>query len=505
MIALLLTLFACLGGEQLEALRAQAVSAEQQGELRAAGEAWMKVFQALEPGVEREALGARMSALERRLWMRRELIEACRHDPAPFAELKLAELDEQGARWEGQPTRWQQLPLERIGKALAAARLSRTAHLGFVHERLERGSPRERVQAFSDLAQCVEAGEIRKADAWATLARARGEPVPAGGYVYQAGRWQAAEPLAPQPPPADAALASWKQAQAPLFEKAFLDPYRALEQQYLELERLRGEALSLIFDEERYFYPFQPPECSPDKARLFPAVQQEVDRRVAEVRRVWKSSRRLRVSAGARTALAELRKLAADPALARQPLDPRLPESLRWIDPQAEEWTLANFARNAAEAQLRLQDAIVRRHNEPLGVEPGKALLGSEEREQLRITNAYRQMLGRHLLAWNQKLQSAAREHSQWMSTTGRFGHFQDEPALRTPFDRMRAEGYLQGAGENVHMGDSGPEGAHVGWTHSSGHHRQILSPTAREFAAGLSGPYWTQNYGTGTEYLSPR
>lgn len=506
MIALLLLFMSLFSGEELDALRIQAQAFEKRGELQAASETWMKVFAALEPGEEREALGSRLGAIERRLWMRKELIEASRRNPQGFAALKLAELDETGARFEDARVSWQEVPLAVIGKALFSAKLSRSAHLGFVHERLERGGPRERVQAFSDLAKCLEAGEIRKDEAWATLARARGEALPKNGYAYVNGRWQIVDDLPPPAaPPAARSVEAWKSAQEPLFEKAFLDSFAGLEEQYAVLERARAEALALIFDEQRYFYPFQPPECPPEKARLFPAVQQEVDRRVSEVRRTWKASRRLRPPAAVRTALRELAKLAADPAMAALPLDPRLSASLRWMDPDAAEWTLANFARNATDAAQRKQDLIVEQHNHRLDDGEWKELAGNEEREQLRITNEYRQLLGRHLLAWNPKLQLAARQHSAWMSKTGKFGHFEDEPAMRTPFDRMKAQGYPQGGGENCHMGDSGPEGAHVGWTHSSGHHRQILSPTAREFAAGLSGSYWTQNYGTGTEYLLPR
>ena len=110
-------------------------------------------------------------------------------------------------------------------------------------------------------------------------------------------------------------------------------------------------------------------------------------------------------------------------------------------------------------------------------------------------------MLGRPLLAWNRKLQLAAQKHGDYQSTTGEFGHFEREPARRSPVERLRAEGYTGGGGENCHMGDSGPEGAHVGWIHSSGHHRQVLSERAHELGVGVSGSYWTQNYGDGTEW----
>jgi uncharacterized protein YkwD len=286
-----------------------------------------------------------------------------------------------------------------------------------------------------------------------------------------------------------------------------LESYLALQRQYDELERARAHALGLIFDEERYFYPFNPPECPPEKARLFPAVQQEVDLRVASVRKIWKASRRVRPALAVRSSLQELERLREEGRKLRVnvALDARLPASLEWVSGEETELNLASMVSSAAQATQRARDRRVRAYHEQVLLAEAKALTGNEEREQLRVTNDYRQMLGRPLLAWNPKLQQAARKHSEWMSKSGKFSHFQDEPQTRTPFDRMRLAGYLQGAGENVHMGDSGPEGAHVSWTHSSGHHRQILSPRAQEFAAGLSGPYWTQNYGTGAEWESSR
>ncbi|MFM7281447.1 MAG: hypothetical protein ACKO32_06685 [Planctomycetia bacterium] len=207
MIALLLALLPCFGGEEIDALRAQAQTLEQRGELREAATVWVRVFGELTPGEEREALGERMSALERRMQLRRELIEACSRQPALFAGVGLSALDEQGGVLEEKRLRWQELPLDRIAKAFTQARLSRSAWQGLIHERLERGNVRERAQAFSDLAECLERGELGKAAVWTTLARARGEALPKAGYVYVQGRWQAASDLPPPPPPAgDAAL-----------------------------------------------------------------------------------------------------------------------------------------------------------------------------------------------------------------------------------------------------------------------------------------------------------
>ena len=111
--------------------------------------------------------------------------------------------------------------------------------------------------------------------------------------------------------------------------------------------------------------------------------------------------------------------------------------------------------------------------------------------------------MGRRALAWNPRLQAAAKGHSNWMSETGKFSHFNDEdPTRTTPGDRMGLEGYNAGISENLHQGGAGPEGAHYGWTQSSGHHRNLLMPGHREMASAVAGAYWTQNYGVGRGFL---
>jgi uncharacterized protein YkwD len=49
---------------------------------------------------------------------------------------------------------------------------------------------------------------------------------------------------------------------------------------------------------------------------------------------------------------------------------------------------------------------------------------------------------------------------------------------------------------ENIHRGSGSPEGAHNGWVHSSGHHRNILQKLWTEMGTGQAGRYWTQNFG---------
>ena len=65
----------------------------------------------------------------------------------------------------------------------------------------------------------------------------------------------------------------------------------------------------------------------------------------------------------------------------------------------------------------------------------------------------------------------------------------------------MLIAGYTQGTGENIALVD-GPEGAHNAWCQSSGHHRNLLSPSHTEAGIAGSDRNWVQNFGHGVEYL---
>jgi uncharacterized protein YkwD len=111
-------------------------------------------------------------------------------------------------------------------------------------------------------------------------------------------------------------------------------------------------------------------------------------------------------------------------------------------------------------------------------------------------------MLGRRALAFDPRLQSAARGHSDWMSKMGVLSHDEDDPKRRTVAQRLRLAGYAEGgAGENCSMGRPGAEDTHHGWMGSSGHHRNLLAAAHTEMGSALSGNYWTQNFGSGRDH----
>jgi uncharacterized protein YkwD len=114
-------------------------------------------------------------------------------------------------------------------------------------------------------------------------------------------------------------------------------------------------------------------------------------------------------------------------------------------------------------------------------------------RDQVRVLNDYREMLGLHLLAIEQRLFEAAQKHSEWMNQSGNMDHYQPNPATRTPSDRAKREGYDSPVSENVAFGYHTAVSVHGGWYNSSGHHRNMISKTMHEIGVGKSGTYWCQ------------
>ena len=227
---------------------------------------------------------------------------------------------------------------------------------------------------------------------------------------------------------------------------------------------------------------------------------------MAAVREVWESPRRARLATAFRAALEEIawsRSVQAPRQLAFA-WDPAVPAWVEQIDRSSEVVDLASFALDAREAGLLARDRAVLELNEATwkrGKFDAASTPNAEEQEQVRVTNRYRALLGRRVLAWNPKVQAAAQGHADYMSKTGDFGHFEPDPARHGPVERLKLAGYPGVGGENCHMGDSGAEGAHVGWTQSSGHHRNLLEVGHKEMASAIAGPYWCQNFGAAGEF----
>ncbi|WP_218150760.1 CAP domain-containing protein [Actinokineospora terrae] len=135
---------------------------------------------------------------------------------------------------------------------------------------------------------------------------------------------------------------------------------------------------------------------------------------------------------------------------------------------------------------------------------PTTTTAGSGQPEELavvEIVNARRAEAGCGPLRWNDKLATAARKHSQDMAVRGYFDH--NSPDGRTPWDRIKAEGYTKASGENIAAGQATPEAVMTGWMNSPGHRANILNCKSTEIGVGMykGGSYriyWTQTFGTG-------
>lgn len=519
--------------------RAEALEAS--GDLSAARAAWLELAPKQKIGGARDAVLARVRFLDGRLALRAEIQAAAPLDPRVFAEIGIDRTDATGIVSGDKRTAWSAVPIDLLRRAAAAARATRVASNGVLYEALARGSPTERRDALLDMGKRLERGEIDAADAFAAVARERNESIPSRGYVFRTGEWSSAEVLARKAQAAGLEDLALKLEKAPAAQRALaltalealgpeaaerllaaldrrlsdalatlaagttLAQLGALEKARATLDGKRKLALDLIFDETRYFYPYAPPECPPEKGKLYAGVQHEVDERVSEVKDAWKSTRQVNLPESFRAALLELdwnrdvrtaRKLAIT-------LPATLPPWIDGLDRTADSLELKSFAWDPRERAALQRDADVEALNARMWRKKyeGANEANSEEKRQVQVTNEYRRMFGRNVLAWNPKIQAAAQGHSDWMSLTGNFGHFETDMARKTPVDRLRLAGYAAGGSENCSLGDSGAEGAHVGWLHSSGHHRNILVPTHREMASAISGIYWTQNFGAGREF----
>ena len=275
--------------------------------------------------------------------------------------------------------------------------------------------------------------------------------------------------------------------------------------QKTELDRRREHALELIFDTEKYFYPYKPPECPPDRAALYPKVQQEVDRRVAEVRELWGNEFQddesgVAVSKKLNWLLKQLREEQKLLMLGDQEGFQEEAElaHLKLLPANAKRITIRNLALDVEERARLDRDVRVLEKNAT-----AQWAAERQELEQVLITNQYRLMMGRHAVQMHDALIRSSREHCRWMSRSGKFSHINDEdPKLRTPTDRIKAQGYeTGGSGENIAM-CGGASAAHYAWIHSSGHHRNILFSSHRELGSGNMGAYWCQNFAGGAEYL---
>ncbi|MEU1079349.1 CAP domain-containing protein [Streptomyces sp. NPDC005908] len=114
----------------------------------------------------------------------------------------------------------------------------------------------------------------------------------------------------------------------------------------------------------------------------------------------------------------------------------------------------------------------------------------------VELVNAERAGAGCSPVTANATLNTAAQRHSEDMASTGTMSHTGSDGS--DPGARITRAGYTWSTyGENVAYGYSTPEQVMQGWMTSPGHKANILNCSFKEIGVGLSGTYWTQDFGT--------
>jgi uncharacterized protein YkwD len=135
----------------------------------------------------------------------------------------------------------------------------------------------------------------------------------------------------------------------------------------------------------------------------------------------------------------------------------------------------------------------VRRFTRSRAVDPAVA-------EVVRLVNVERTRAGCPAVRTDAQLATAARLHSEDMARQDYFSHTSLDG--RSPWDRIRAQGYAYGSAENIAAGYPTPAAVMTGWMNSPGHKANILNCANKALGVGIGhggsyGIYWTQDFGS--------
>ena len=276
-----------------------------------------------------------------------------------------------------------------------------------------------------------------------------------------------------------------------------------------ELDKRRKYALELIMDTEKYpydsvKYPEDP--HGPNAAE----VQAEVDSRVAAVREIWDDPMSFAGQTSPEFEAGVERIKAINARMDELDKEEKFHKSTAEVDIEYLKLignTALNIKNYAGDDEgvksILTYNKTVMDYNEAFPT--GDTHADADSRAQVKITNEYRMMFERRALKINDKLFWSAKHHSRYCveHNGGQIAHvIQGEPKGADPGARMAHEGYSGGGGENIHMDSRGPTPAssHNAWCHSSGHHRNILTPGWKVLGSAKFGNIWTQNFGAADE-----
>ncbi|MCY3003960.1 MAG: hypothetical protein NTV21_19365 [Planctomycetota bacterium] len=369
------------------------------GELAFARQCFLAASRKLLPGDLRDDYIGEAQDLRARLMLRAELIDSWRADPTVLGNLGIDSVDAQGWKQAGESRDWNEQHLDVLKRIATVIELSPLARRGIAAELLRSPDATERDRAITDLGRMVESGDVTSSDAANMVARARGGIGASERWLLDKGRWvTSAEAATTASAELDAALTKEFLKAGPEAREAALAKlvsgasefaaHKALRDRAVsaikslekdksskslvslaalrtEFDAARKAALDLIFDENVYFYPYNPPE-PPHTAGEYARAQQRVDELVSAVRDVLQRSKFVKLSREFRADCDELawcREVHAQLKL-EFGLPESIPEYLLVQDPALEEVDLTTFAWTADEAKDLAYDRAVVAWNE---------------------------------------------------------------------------------------------------------------------------------------------
>jgi uncharacterized protein YkwD len=136
---------------------------------------------------------------------------------------------------------------------------------------------------------------------------------------------------------------------------------------------------------------------------------------------------------------------------------------------------------------------------------PNFSNLKAEELKMVQLTNQLRVQLGLVPLQQDDRLQDAAKKHSQQLNQIGKLTHQGMDADGMTPMQRMMRAGVTEAVlyGENIACGDESAKGTFSLWVHSAGHLANLLNPDFNRIGISRLGHasdrrgcpyYWTMN-----------
>ncbi|HEU4749058.1 MAG TPA: CAP domain-containing protein [Gemmatimonadaceae bacterium] len=132
----------------------------------------------------------------------------------------------------------------------------------------------------------------------------------------------------------------------------------------------------------------------------------------------------------------------------------------------------------------------------------GENPYGRMESRIFDLVNAERKKRGLKALAWNPRLDRAAKIHARNMATYRKMAHVIPESGLPTLSHRAQHVSYPYSMiAENIALGYADAESVVRGWMESPGHRRNILNPGVSELGTGVvssrtGGLYFCQVFG---------